>query len=63
MPDTDFTINQRPVSISFTCPHCEDDVEIPWDQLDVPMLWQDSWGTVNCPECGRRVALRDWELD
>ena len=40
----DFIINQKPVSISPACPHCEFDMEIPWDEVDAPECWGDAWG-------------------
>lgn len=60
---TYFYIKQRPVAISFTCPYCDEDVEIPWKEMDVPEYWGDDWGPVECPECGEEVELGDYELD
>ncbi len=60
---TYFYIKQRPVAISFTCPHCDAEVEIPWKGMDVPEYWGDDWGPVECPECGEEVELGDYELD
>lgn len=63
MKKTDFTINQRPTSISFECPHCDYDVTISWRDLDVPEYWGDDWGEVECPNCGKTVSLGDYELN
>lgn len=43
---TDFHIDVKPVSITFTCPHCGQTVVVPWRELDVPECW------------GRRLGLR-----
>lgn len=59
----DFRIESVPHHISFTCPHCESDVEIPWRQANPPQSWSDQWDDVKCPECGEMVTLEDWEYD
>lgn len=59
---TDFYINQRPVSITLECPHCGDEVEIPWGSLNVPEYWGDDWGTVICPDCGKEIELGDYDI-
>lgn len=41
---TGFHIDVRPVSITFTCPHCGREVRVPWQELDVPECWGDDWG-------------------
>ena len=61
--EADFTINQKPVNITVCCPKCYEHFDIPWDEVDVPQYWEDDWGEVECPYCGQRVKLRDWELD
>lgn len=63
MGKTDFYINQRPVSISFDCPHCGTEIEIPWDELNVPEYWDDDWGSIECPCCGESVELGDYEFN
>lgn len=63
MSKTDFHINVRPVSIDFTCPHCEQEQVIPWNYLSVPEYWGDDWGEVSCPLCGKSVALGDYDYD
>lgn len=59
----DFTINSRPVSITFECPFCEQDVEISWEKLEPPKYWGDEWEDVECPLCGVMVTLGDWKYD
>ena len=57
-----FTINQRPTSISFQCPHCGFDIELNWDYVDVPDCWSDDWGEVECPLCEETVKLGDYDI-
>lgn len=63
MNKTDFYINQKPVSISLCCPNCSADIEIPWDELDVPEYWGDDWDSVVCPCCGKTIELGDYDID
>lgn len=63
MNAVDFYINQRPVSISLTCPHCGMELEIPWDDLNVPEYWGDDWGEIECPYCEKTIKLGDYELE
>ena len=58
----DFYINQRPVSISFECPHCLMDVDIDWRDVDVPDSWSDDWGYVECPYCKKEIKLGDYDI-
>ena len=39
-----FHIDVKPVSVTFTCPHCGREVTVPWRELDVPECWGDDWG-------------------
>lgn len=59
----DFHIDTKPISISFTCPHCESEVEIPWKNVDAPEYWGDPWPSVVCPDCEKEVQLGDYEYD
>lgn len=61
MRETDFVINSRPYSISLECPHCDCDIEIPWDEVNVPGYWLDDWGEIECPSCGKTIQLGDHE--
>lgn len=60
---TDFRIVSAPVEIAFKCPHCGEETKIPWRDVDVPECWSDLWPSVECPECGKSVALGEWEYD
>lgn len=60
---TDFYIISKPVKISFACPHCDGEVEIPWNEMEPPECWSDDWGEVKCPDCGEPVKLGDFTYD
>ena len=49
-----FHIDVKPVSVTFTCPHCG---------REVPECWGDDWGYVECPDCEMEVKLGDYEYD
>ena len=59
----DFYIAQAPVGVRLECPHCESDIEIDWEDCDVPDYWGDSWGEVECPYCDETIQLGEWEID
>lgn len=61
-PEVDFFINQTPYSISFTCPHCDYEVEVLWKYLNIPEYWGDDWGYVECPFCGKEVKLGEYDI-
>lgn len=59
----DFIIISEPVAIELECPHCEEEVRIPWREIEVPECWSDNWPSVSCPNCGKEIALDDWQYD
>lgn len=59
----DLTINSAPVDITFTCPHCRWQTDVPFEDVDEPECWQDDWGSVECPHCGEEVELGEWSYD
>ena len=60
---TDFTIRSVPYSINFECPYCGEEVEINWNDVNVPENWSDYWDDIVCPECGKTIKLGNWEYD
>ncbi len=60
---TDFRIVSAPVEIALECPHCGEEIKIPWRDVDAPECWSDRWYPVDCPECGKSIELGEWEYD
>lgn len=63
MNRADFTIISAPEKIRLTCPHCGEDIDIPWGEVDKPECWSDDWPNVECPECGKEIELGRWDYD
>ena len=63
MEPTDFTIVSAPVKINLCCPHCDNNISIPWKDVDAPEYWGDRWPDVKCPDCGREIQLGEYEYD
>lgn len=59
----DFTIISAPEKIRLCCPYCEEDINIPWSEVDVPESWCDDWASVECPECKQEIELGDYQYD
>lgn len=60
---TDYVINSKPDSISLECPHCGEEIEIPFDEVDFKTDYWGDGGYCNCPECGKQIELGDYEYD
>lgn len=60
---TKYTIVSKPSYVFFMCPHCGEDIEVPFRKVvyNSP-LWDDG-AIVVCPECGKEVELDEWEYD
>ena len=59
----DYVIVSKPSYIQFECPHCHEDVEVKFKDVDYNT---DYWGDgawVDCPECGEEVELGNYEYD
>lgn len=60
---TDYVINSKPDSISLECPHCGEEIEIPFDEVDFKTDYWGDGGYCNCPECDKEIELGDYEYD
>lgn len=54
----DYTITSVPTSVSFECPHCNEEVELPFETR----FWE-GYEEVKCPECNNKVRLCEWDYD
>lgn len=63
--EADVTVNQTPVSVSFTCPHCDEEVEIDYQEFEdlagEPCDW--NFSIINCPRCEKKIQIDsvDWQ--
>lgn len=60
---TDYTIVSKPDYIEVKCPHCSENVRIPFDQVDFESDYWDDGGRCTCPECEKDIELGDYEYD
>lgn len=58
----DFFIISKPTEIQLTCPYCNEEINIPWFDIDEPSDWGDDWGWVECPICNKVIKLGDHEI-
>ncbi|AGK97389.1 hypothetical protein [Clostridium pasteurianum] len=61
----DIIVNQRPVSIKFDCPHCDEEIEIDYqefiDMLGEPCDW--NYSKFNCPRCEKEIEIDEVDWD
>lgn len=56
---------QRPVHVDYECPHCEEEIEIPYndfcDEVGDPCDWV--YSKITCPECEKTIEIEsdDWQ--
>ena len=60
---TNFTIYMKPVSISFECPYCDNEVNIAWDDLLAFEYRLNNRNDVKCPHCKVIVFLDDYKVE
>ena len=59
----DYIIISTPKWVQFECPHCHEEVEVLFEDVDYKT---DYWGDgawADCPECGKEVELDNYEYD
>lgn len=59
----DYVIISKPDHIEFTCPYCNKDVVVPFDEVDFKTDYWGDGADVDCPECGKEVGLDGYEYD
>ena len=61
LKEVDIRVEQKPVSVQFVCPHCEEEVSIDFgDFLGIagePCDWK--YTKIKCPKCGKSVEIDD----
>ncbi len=61
--ETDYIIISKPVKIQFMCPHCEKDIEMPFDEVDFNTEYWGDGAWVTCPECEKDVELGRYDYN
>lgn len=59
----DYIIISKPACVRFECPHCGEDVQIAFDEVDFNTDYWGDGAKADCPECGKEVELEDYEYD
>jgi predicted RNA-binding Zn-ribbon protein involved in translation (DUF1610 family) len=61
----DLTVNSVPVSVTWSCPHCGAEIEIPYSSfcsdIGEPCDWMSS--KFECPKCEKEVKIDYVEWD
>ena len=60
---TCYTIISRPHHIQFECPHCGNDVEVPFRDVDYNTDYWGDGASCICPACDEEVELDEFEYD
>lgn len=62
----DIIVIQAPVSVSFDCDNCGEEISIDYDDFVKEYGECCDWGygdTVKCPHCGHENLIDNWEFD
>jgi len=61
----DISVRQKPVSVVIECPHCDEEIEIDYqdfiNQLGEPCDW--SYSKIACPRCDKEIEIDNVEWD
>lgn len=64
MGGINYTIVSIPSYVMFDCPYCkEEEVEVPFVDVDFKTDYWFGGAWVTCPECGKQVELDNYEYD
>ena len=58
-----FTIISKPDYIELQCPHCKQNVEIPFKNVNFYTSDWSEGGETDCPDCGLTVKLGEYEYN
>lgn len=63
----DVRIIQRPIEVRIECPHCDEDIEVNYDEF-IDFIGSDypgDWGgqIIKCPRCEKEIEIDDIEWD
>ena len=59
----DYTIISKPAFVNFICPHCFNDVEVPFSDVDFKTDYWSDGAYCNCSLCDKEVELGDFDYD
>lgn len=59
----DYIIISTPKWVQFECPHCHEEVEVLFEDVDYKTAFWHDGAWVNCPKCGKEVELDNYEYD
>ena len=64
-PKVTVQVNTCPTSVSYTCPNCEEDIEIEYGDFENVVGSYCDWcySTIECPECDCKLEIdsSEWE--
>lgn len=63
MKGVDYKIISKPVYVQFECPHCEETVKVPYDEVDYNTDYPGDGAKATCPECDKEVDLDYYEYE
>ena len=61
----DIMIYRAPVSVGVTCPYCEEEIDIDYDEfrMIVGDFWECQGMIVDCPSCREGFEIDDYDVD
>jgi endogenous inhibitor of DNA gyrase (YacG/DUF329 family) len=63
MEEVYYTIVSKPDYIYFECPHCKEEVEVNFSEVNFNSNYWGDGAWVECPMCNKEVELGDYDYD
>lgn len=63
MEEVYYTIVSKPEYVQFECPHCKEEVEVNFTEVNFNSTYWGDGGWVECPMCNEEVELGDYDYD